>query len=137
MGLISVREVFKTKGIVFFWSQKIVFSSRDSHLAPEMGETHDELLEVDFSIAVIVKDVDDPPEIARYTGSTFFSKFFAFQTGMFWAAFLWLEVLQGNGQTFRATLLGRGIWGGKEKEYEQIKKWNWNKGSRPKYLDLK
>ena len=88
MGLISVREVFKTKGIVFFVSQKIVLSSHDSHLAPEMGETHDELLEVDFSIAVIVKDVDDPPEIARYTGSTFFSKFFAFQTGRFWAAFL-------------------------------------------------
>ena len=41
-------------------------SSHDSHLAPEMGETHDELLEVDFAIAVIVKDVDDPPEIARY-----------------------------------------------------------------------
>ena len=89
MGLISVREVFKTKGFVFFGSQKIVFlSSHDSHLTPEMGETHDELLEVDFAITVIVKDVDDPPEIARYTMSTFLSKFFAFQTGRFWAAFL-------------------------------------------------
>ena len=90
-------------------SQKIVLSSHDSHLAPEMGETHDELLEVDFAIAVIVKDVNDPPEIARYTMSTFLSKFFAFQTGRFWAAFLCLEVLRGNGQTFWATLLGRGI----------------------------
>ena len=53
-----------------------------------MGETHDELLEVDLAIAVIIKDVDDPPKIARYTESTFFSKFFAFQTGRFWAAFL-------------------------------------------------
>ena len=87
-----------------------------------MGETHDELLEVDFAIAVIVKDVDDPPEIARYTVSTFHSKFFAFQTGRFWAAFLCLEVLRGNGQTFRATLWGRGILGGKQKEYEQIRK---------------
>ena len=122
MGLISVREVFKTKGIVFFVSQKIVLSSHDSHLAPEMGETHDELLEVDFSIAVIVKDVDDSPEIARYTVSTFLSKFVAFQTGTFWAAFLCLEVLQGNGQTFRATLLGRGIWGGRKKNMNKLKK---------------
>ena len=111
MGLISVREVFRTKGIVFFGDQKIVLSSHGSHLAPEMGETHDELLEVDFAIAVIVKDVDDPPEIARYTMSTFLSKFFAFQTGRFLAAFLCLEVLRGHGQTFRAILLGRGISG--------------------------
>ena len=122
MGLISVREVFKTKGIVFFVSQKIVLSSHDSHLAPEMGETHDELLEVDFSIAVIVKDVDDSPEIARYTASTFLSKFVAFQTGTFWAAFFCLEVLQGNGQTFRPTLLGRGIWGGRKKNMNKLKK---------------
>ena len=72
MVLISVREVINTKGI-FFGSQKFVLSSHDSHLAPEMGETHDELLEVDFAIAVIVKDVDDPPEIARYAVSTFYS----------------------------------------------------------------
>ena len=108
MELISVREVIKTKGIVFFWKPK---NCHDSHLAPEMGETHDELLEVDFAIAVIVKDVDDPPEIARYTMSTFLSKFFAFQTGRFLAAFLCLEVLRGHGQTFRAILLGRGISG--------------------------
>ena len=81
MGLISVREVIKTVKIVFFGSQKIVLSSHDSHLAPEMGETHDELLEVDFAIAVIVKDVDDPPEIARYTVSTFHSKFLPFKQG--------------------------------------------------------
>ena len=137
MGLISVREVFKTKGIVFFVSQKIVLSSHDSHLAPEMGETHDELLEVDFSIAVIVKDVDDSPEIARYTVSTFLSKFVAFQTGTFWAAFSCLEVLQGNGQTFRATLLGRGILGRSKKNMNKLEKVKPKKGSRPKYLDLK
>ena len=120
MGLISVREVFKAKGIVFFGSKKIVLSSHDSHSAPEMGETHDELLEVDFSIAVIVKDVDDPPEIARYTMSTFLSKFFVFQTGRFWAAFLCLEVLRGNGQTFRATLFGRGILGQSKKNMKKL-----------------
>ena len=94
MGLISVREVINTKGI-FFGSQKFVLSSHDSHLAPEMGETHDELLEVDFAIAVIVKDVDDPPEIARYTMSTFLSKLL---------------------------FLGAGHFGAKQKEYEQIRK---------------
>ena len=57
------KKYSRQRELFFFGSQKIVLSSHDSHLAPEMGETHDELLEVDFSIAVIVKDVDDPPEI--------------------------------------------------------------------------
>ena len=121
-GLSLFEKDSRQREFFFFGKRLIVLSSHDSHLAPEMGETHDELLEVDFSIAVIVKDVDDSPEIARYTASTFLSKFVAFQTGTFWAAFLCLEVLQGNGQTFRATLLGRGIWGGRKKNMNKFKK---------------
>ena len=31
---------------------------------PEMGKAHNELLEVDLPVAIVVEDVDHPPEIA-------------------------------------------------------------------------
>ena len=113
MGLISVREVIKTKGIVFFGSQKIVLSSHDSHLAPEMGETHDELLEVDFAIAVIVKDVDDPPEIARYTiiQCQLSIQSFCLSNREVLGSIFVFEGIAGQWTNFWATLLGRGISG--------------------------